>query len=223
MQNFRRTLVASGLILLVSINAHPDSDDAEAGIGALMSVEQYRAAGLDKLSPAEREYLYQWLQQYAGKVAPQESAAPAAAQSAAIAATPPSAAAVKTTAEPAPVAPQSTLGAVTGPQTTTPAPTSNASQPVATAPDENFGFPEPRVDPQELANQLHATVLEPFRGWSGKTLFYLDNGQVWRQRTAGRHTFTGEDHRVIISENQFGFFEMRLIAADRSVGVKRVR
>ncbi len=191
MQNFRKTLIASGLCLLVSLDASTQTDDTEEGIGALMSAEQYRAAGLDKLSDTERDSLYRWLQNYAGDdAAPQPKAIPAA------------------TVPPVPA---------------TPPPPSNESQAIATAPEKNFGFPDPPGDPEEPANQLHARVLEPFRGWDGKTLFYLDNGQVWRQRTNGRHTYSGDDNRVVISENRFGFYEMRLIAVDRSVGVKRIK
>ena len=88
--------------------------------------------------------------------------------------------------------------------------------------EENFGFPEPRPREEERA-VLRAEILPPFRGWSGKTTFRLDNGQVWKQRSSGHHTYTGDDYRVVISKNAMGFYEMRLLAADRSVGVKRVR
>ena len=99
----------------------------------------------------------------------------------------------------------------------------NAAQETAAADraEENFGFPEPRPSEEE-AFALNAEILPPFRGWSGKTVFKLDNGQVWKQRTSGHHTYTGDDRRVVISKNGMGFYEMRLLAADRSVGVIRV-
>ena len=78
----------------------------------------------------------------------------------------------------------------------------------------DFGLPEPKAEPRETA-ELHARVLEPFNGWSGKTLFRLDNGQLWKQRAAGKYNFRGEDTRVVISKNGFGFYELRLLAADR--------
>ena len=43
------------------------------------------------------------------------------------------------------------------------------------------------------------------------------------QRSSGRHTYTGDDNRVVISKNAMGFYEMRLLDADRSVGVKRIK
>jgi hypothetical protein len=96
-------------------------------------------------------------------------------------------------------------------------------QPIPAALDKNFGFPEPPVDSPEDSDALHAKVLPPFRGWSGKTVFKLDNGQVWRQRVSGRHTYTGDDTRVIISKNRLGLYEMRLLDVDRAVGVRRVK
>jgi len=100
----------------------------------------------------------------------------------------------------------------------------NAAEEAAAAAgsEENFGFPEPRAREDEPV-VLHAEVLPPFRGWNGKTIFRLDNGQVWRQRSSGHHTYTGDDRRVVISKNAMGFYEMRLLAADRSIGVKRVK
>ena len=89
-----------------------------------------------------------------------------------------------------------------------------------TAEIENFGIPMPAHDNTKT---LQAAVKEPFRGWSGKTVFYLDNGQVWKQRVSGKYTYGGDDNRVEISQNRWGFFEMRLVAADRSVGVSRVK
>ena len=83
-------------------------------------------------------------------------------------------------------------------------------------------MPDP-VDPEKAAYQLHAIIEEPFRGWSGKTKFKLDNGQIWQQRVSGRYTYSGDDTRVVISVNGFGFYEMELLAAGRSVGVKRIQ
>ena len=102
------------------------------------------------------------------------------------------------------------------------APGKPAAETAAAQAEENFGFPEPRPKEKEEA-VLHAEIIPPFRGWSGKTIFRLDNGQIWQQRSSGHHTYTGDDYRVAISKNAMGFYEMRLLAADRSVGVKRIR
>jgi hypothetical protein len=71
--------------------------------------------------------------------------------------------------------------------------------------------------------RLEARIVPPFTGWSGETLFRLDNGQVWRQRIKGRYLFSGEDTRVVITRNFLGFFMLTLPATGRSVGVEPVR
>jgi hypothetical protein len=207
--------------MLVSVAAQADTADTETGIKSLMTPEQYKAAGLDKLSASEREALYYWLQQYAGKPGAQLLVTPTAAEPAAAAT---SAQAVTNTAaskslqEPAASIP--TQAVAVAPAVSAQA--SNEEQAASAALEKNFGLPDPQ-DEAEAAYQLHASVKEPFRGWSGKTVFYLDNGQIWKQRTPGRHTYTGDDNQVVISENRMGFYEMRLIAVDRSIGVKRLK
>lgn len=219
--------------MLLSLGAYADTGGAAAGIQSLMTPEQYKAAGLDKLSEAEREALYQWLQQFAGKPAARIMDTPPAALPAAAAASSAQAAG-NTTVVNVPREPAASVSAPIQSQQlesgaialeTPPASASQASKEASATTAElekNFGLPEP-PDEREAAYQLHASVLEPFRGWSGKTVFYLDNGQVWKQRSTGRHTYTGDDNRVVISQNRMGFFEMRLIAVDRSIGVKRLK
>ena len=231
MGQFPKALLVSSFCTLMSINSHGDTAASASGIESLMTPEQYKASGLQKLTGEEREALYQWLRHYAGKTATQKDLIPAASQpsaaTTAIAVQP----AVKeqakaspaetVTAEPGKPAAQPTAAAVAvaAPQ----AESTDKAESSTAASDENFGFPEPPVESKEASSGLHATVVEPFRGWSGKTIFYLDNGQVWKQRTSGRHTYSGDDNRVIITKNRMGFYELRLIDVDRAVGVKRVK
>ena len=71
--------------------------------------------------------------------------------------------------------------------------------------------------------RLEARIVPPFDGWSGQTLFRLDNGQVWRQRIKGRYMFSGDDTRVVITRNVLGFYNLTLVSTGRSVGVEPVR
>lgn len=71
--------------------------------------------------------------------------------------------------------------------------------------------------------RVEASIVPPFTGWSGKTLFRLDNGQVWQQRIKGRYTFRGHDTRVVIYRNALGFYNLKLLSTGRSVGVEPVR
>ncbi|MEM0953463.1 MAG: hypothetical protein AAGI24_04910 [Pseudomonadota bacterium] len=75
----------------------------------------------------------------------------------------------------------------------------------------------------EKTLEIRATINQPFEGWFGDTLFYLDNGQVWRQRTSGKYRHHSDDTRVVIKEGLFGFDRMEMLSNGRTVGVKRVR
>ena len=61
-----------------------------------------------------------------------------------------------------------------------------------------------------------------FDGWSGKTLFRLQNGQVWQQRISGVWRHLEESPEVEIRKNLLGLWEMELINARRQVGVRRI-
>lgn len=74
----------------------------------------------------------------------------------------------------------------------------------------------------ESAYNVEAQAAE-FRGWSGDTVFRLDNGQVWKQRLDGRFAYGGDDHRVRIERNFMGFFRLVHVATGRAVGVTRLR
>ena len=75
----------------------------------------------------------------------------------------------------------------------------------------------------EKAFELKATVKQPFKGWSGKTYFYLDNGQVWQQRTAGKYYYSGDETAIVIRRNALGFYKMELLATGSQVGVKKIK
>lgn len=62
-----------------------------------------------------------------------------------------------------------------------------------------------------------------FTGWSGDTVFLLENGQRWRQRLSGRYFYQGEPNPAVkISRNFFGYYMMTLIDEDRAVGVSPI-
>ncbi len=150
----RTWILTAGLLVVAATTA---AGEDFPGIEKLMSAEEYRAAGLDKLSPAERAALNQWLITYTAVEAP----------------------AMLRESE--------------------------------------------TVKEVEQAHEIEANINQPFEGWSGETLFYLDNGQVWRQRLRGRHVYRGDDTRVVIKKNAFGFYRMTHLATGKSVGVKLVR
>tara|TARA_B100000214_G_scaffold281232_1_gene210853 strand:+ start:761 stop:1366 length:606 start_codon:yes stop_codon:yes gene_type:complete len=86
-----------------------------------------------------------------------------------------------------------------------------AKQEIADAPSE------PAVN-----EPFEATIQGRFSGWSGKTVFPLDNGQVWRQRHGGRYRHTDEDQRVRIYKNLLGMWQMKVLSSGRSVPVRQI-
>lgn len=87
--------------------------------------------------------------------------------------------------------------------------------------------PPPKKTSEQLAEEktleIVAKVVPAFRGWSGKTLFKLDNGQVWQQRQVGKLRYNGEDSSVLIYRNMLGGYMLKHNDTGRSVGVKRIQ
>ncbi len=128
------------------------------GIDKLMTAQEYKAAGMGKLSDAEREALNQWLIRY----------------------------------------------------------TAEDSQ-VLLNTDETV---QEAVKEQEVTS----TLADGFDGWSGTTLFRLENDQVWQQRRRGHYKYIGPANpEVSITKNFMGFHRLEIIESGKSVQVKRIK
>ena len=75
----------------------------------------------------------------------------------------------------------------------------------------------------EPEGEVRSRIDGEFRGWDGKTIFKLKNGQTWVQRTRGRWKHRATDPEVVIERNFLGFFRMTLVEEGRSIGVKLKR
>jgi len=72
--------------------------------------------------------------------------------------------------------------------------------------------------------EVNARLGDDFDGWSGKTVFRLNNGQIWKQRLDGSYRYRGPANpEVSISKNWLGFYKMTLVESGKSVGVTRLR
>jgi hypothetical protein len=91
-------------------------------------------------------------------------------------------------------------------------------------PDASFGKEQVKKAPEpDVPQQITARIVGEFRGWDGKTVFRLDNGQVWQQRVGGRYRSPKRlDPDVDIYNGGFGFY-LKTTDSSRSVGVKRLR
>ena len=88
--------------------------------------------------------------------------------------------------------------------------------------------PEQRVEAQKIEDKVDkigiaANVIPEFTGWSGKTIFRLDNGQIWKQRMDGNMRYSGDDYSVVISRNFLGKYSLKHVETGRSIGVKRLQ
>ncbi len=62
-----------------------------------------------------------------------------------------------------------------------------------------------------------------FNGWTGRTRFVMQNGQVWEQRRGRRWKITLDSPEVRLSQNFMGAWEMEVVSEGRSIGVRRIR
>lgn len=88
--------------------------------------------------------------------------------------------------------------------------------------------PEQRVEAQKVEDVedkigIEANVIPKFEGWTGKTIFQLDNGQVWKQRMSGNMRYSGDDYRVVITRNFIGKYNLEHLETGRSIGVQRLQ
>jgi hypothetical protein len=193
-----RTLF-SLLFLLVFSGVITAEAQSPPNIDSLMTKEDFKASGLDKLSDAERAHLSGWLERYRqGAIkAPLPKDVKRREEQAMMAASSPAAESSEAASSTASTASIATTA-------------STASQAATVEPDEKRKF------------LIVAKVLPGFKGWLGKTVFRLDNGQTWQQRTTGTLRYSGSESTVRITKNFIGKYMMKHEDSGRSVGVKRV-
>ena len=74
-------------------------------------------------------------------------------------------------------------------------------------------------------NKNQAKIVGDFSGWSGRTTFILDNGEVWQQRRADsvRRTKRITNPEVKIKKNLMGFYVMEIPAVKVKMPVTRIK
>ena len=185
------------------------SDSKTPEIETLMAPEDFTAAGLSKLSDSERAHLSEWVARYRegavkGPPVPGKERKEAAA----------AAKKAETEAAVAAEAPSDQEPAVVATDDTEPATTDEYPG--------GYKTNKEKKKEKKVKFELQAKVIPQFRGWSGKTVFALDNGQVWRQRTPGSLRYSDGDSNIVITQNFMGKFIMKHLDTGRSVGVRRI-
>jgi len=91
--------------------------------------------------------------------------------------------------------------------------------------DSGFGaelLPQPPED-----DHIEARLLGDFNGWSGKTIFRLDNGQIWRQANNRMGNYTPREPllepKITITKSSLGSYKMKVEGIKRIVLVKRIK
>lgn len=221
MSNFLRHLLFLTLMLTVSsVNADNES------LKNLMSAEDFKAAGLDKLSAEELNALGRWLDQYQKQgsapldqtivnvppPAPVPMVAPVAGDPA------PSEATAVATEERVRQAEQEAEQARAEVQ--------RLEQRIAEIEQEKTDAEQRAEDIEEQyvpPEQVSGRIVGRFEGWTGKTYFPLDNGQIWRQRTRGSYRWIADAPEVEITRGLFGTYNLTVKETGRSIGVTRLQ
>ncbi|MEE4278760.1 MAG: hypothetical protein V2I82_09885 [Halieaceae bacterium] len=150
-----RKVIPAALVALVASALAFAEEKGFPGIETLMTEEEFRAAGIHRLSAEEREALDAWLLRY-------------------------------------------TAGDAQLLQKT---------EVVREAEDE-----------EEF--EVVSRIKGDFSGWSGETVFELENGQTWVQRLDGRYRYKGPPNpEVRIDRNWLGFYRLTIVETGRRVGV----
>ncbi|GAA6168861.1 hypothetical protein [Sessilibacter corallicola] len=88
--------------------------------------------------------------------------------------------------------------------------------------DNNRDFT--REEAEKILNApIRTRIKGQFTGWAGNTIFYLENGETWKQRKDGWYRKKLQSPEVILRKNYFGFYEMTIVETGRKVGVSRVK
>jgi pyruvate/2-oxoglutarate dehydrogenase complex dihydrolipoamide acyltransferase (E2) component len=178
------------------------------GASADLSADLRRCALI--LDSIERLACYDGLSKRTAAAVMAPVAAPAAAPVSA-AATAPAATAAAAQGAPPPVAPA--VPPAEPPPETSPA--------AADADSEDFGLEEQRAAETKL---IRSRIDGIFDGWSGKTEFTLENGQVWRQAAGGKLVAReSENPEVEIKRGFMGVYYLKVDGYNPTVKVRRIK
>jgi len=97
----------------------------------------------------------------------------------------------------------------------------------ATKPEEFGRPPQPVAEGPKEITEISASVLELAKNAYGRSLFVLDNGQVWKQidgdQTDVRDVAKGETMKVTIEKAVFGSYALSIEGRRGIVKVRRVK
>ena len=85
--------------------------------------------------------------------------------------------------------------------------------------DFGLELEQAREGPQSQSSRYDGS----FTGWTGDTVFPLENGQVWKQVESGRLVVRAERPQVTIRRGWFGAFYLKVEGSNKQIRVKRIK
>ncbi len=76
---------------------------------------------------------------------------------------------------------------------------------------------------EETFKPVTTRIVGEFNGWSGKTVFRLENGQVWRQRLSGNYRYQATNPEVEVYRNWMGYYWLKIVETGKAVPVNRAK
>lgn len=196
-RSFRHQLIlVTAFIVTSSMMTFPlGAQASEPGsIEDMMSAEERLKSGVDTLTAEQRQFLSDWLREnYARNPA-------------------------KVVSSPATVPDTSPQQAASSEATADTIEAEIDRRVAARLADNRASEKKPASD-----SSFEARLTGNFTGWSGKTVFRLDDGQVWRQRSAANYRHRGTDMRVKFKKNWMGGWEMTVVSSGKTVLVSKVK
>ncbi|HEV2112027.1 MAG TPA: hypothetical protein VGT99_11790 [Gammaproteobacteria bacterium] len=100
------------------------------------------------------------------------------------------------------------------------APAAATPAPAAATGTAAFGAPMLKSTVDE-PDSIRTAIVGKFTGWSGNTVFKLANGQVWQQSDAGDYETQMQDPEVVIKKLRFGYL-LTIPGSGQTVFVMRI-
>ena len=195
-RSFRHHLIlVTAFVVTSSMMTFPLGAQAEpGGLKDMMSPEERQKSGVDTLTAEQRQFLSEWLlENYTRNPA-------------------------KVVSSPATVPDTSPQQSASSEATADTIEAEIDRRVAARLADNRASEKKPASD-----SSFEARLTGNFTGWSGKTVFRLDDGQVWRQRSAANYRHRGTDMRVKFKKNWMGGWEMTVVSSGKTVLVSKVK
>jgi hypothetical protein len=121
-------------------------------------------------------------------------------------------------AQPAPPAPAAESAAPVA------APTAAAATSAGSLPGEDgFGLERTEKGQKETLKEIRSRHVGEFNGWTGQTVFRLENGQVWQQVRSGRMVWRADSPMITIRRGFMGGYRLSVEGVNKQVYVKRIK